>query len=135
MATNHTVYNMGLFNKLGGVLGTQKEMDVEEYMNSEEMENVDIMNEPADFYVKPVALQSEADVAVIQAELQKKNIILLNVGEMQQKRPNTLKGIVDTLKAYTDKTNGDIARLDEAKILLTPTKVKIIKSKKPPMKK
>lgn len=126
---------MGLFNKLGGVLGTTKELDVEEYMNSEEMEGVDIMNEPADFYVKPLALQSEADVAVIQQELQKKNIILLNVADMQQKRPNTLKSIVDNLKAYIEKTNGDIARLDEQKILLTPTKVKIIKSRKPPQKK
>src|SRR5208282_1517710 len=101
---------MGIFNKLGGVLGTQKEMNVEEYMNSEEMENVDVMNEPADFYVKPVALQSEADLAVIQAELQKKNIILLNIAEMS-KRPQTLKGIIDQLKAYVEKTNGDIARL------------------------
>jgi uncharacterized protein len=124
---------MGIFNRLGGVLGTQKEMNVEEYMNSEEMENVDVMNEPADFYVKPVALQSEADLAVIQAELQKKNIILLNIAEMA-KRPQTLKGIIDNLKAYVEKTNGDIARLDEEKILLTPTKVKIIKSKKPAKK-
>ena len=120
---------MGIFNKLGGMLGTSKEMNVEEYMNSEEMENVDVMNEPADFYVKPLALQSEADLAAIQAELQKKNIILLNISEMS-KRPQTLKGIIDNLKAYTDKTNGDIARLDEEKILLTPSKVKIIKSKK-----
>ncbi|MFI5412465.1 MAG: cell division protein SepF [Candidatus Micrarchaeales archaeon] len=125
---------MGIFNKLGGMLGTSKEMNVEEYMNSEEMENVDVMNEPADFYVKPVALQSESDLAVIQAELQKRNIILLNISEMA-KRPQTLKGIVDNLKAYVEKTNGDIARLDEEKILLTPSKVKIIKSKKPAMKK
>lgn len=128
------VYQMGIFNKLGGMLGTSKEMNVEEYMNSEEMENVDVMNEPADFYVKPVALQSEADLSVIQAELQKRNIILLNISEMS-KRPQTLKGIVDNLKAYVEKTNGDIARLDEEKILLTPSKVKIIKSKKPAMKK
>ncbi len=124
---------MGIFNRLGGMLGTTKEMNVEEYMNSEEMENVDVMNEPADFYVKPVALQSEADLAVIQSELQKKNIILLNISEMS-KRPQTLKGLIDNLKAYVEKTNGDIARLDEEKILLTPTKVKIIKSKKPAKK-
>ncbi len=120
---------MGLFNKLGGVLGTSKDMNVEEYMNSEEMENVDVMNEPADFYVKPFNLTSEADVAVIQAELQKRNIILMKVTEMN-KRPQTLKGIVDTLKQYVDKTNGDIAKLNEDQILLVPSKVKIIKSKR-----
>lgn len=125
---------MGLFNKLGGVLGTTKELNVEDYMNMEEMENVDVMSEPADFYVKPVSLQNEQDVQLIQQELQKKNIILLNIAEME-KRPNTLKGIVDSLKTYVDKINGDIARLDNEKILLTPAKVKIIKSKKPAMKK
>jgi uncharacterized protein len=121
---------MGIFNKLGGMLGGTKELDVEDYMNSEEMENVDVMNEPADFYVKPLALSSEADLVAIQAELQKRNIILLNISEMS-KRPQTLKGIVDNLKAYVEKTNGDIARLDEEKLLITPTKVKIIKSKRP----
>ncbi len=125
---------MSIFNRLGGVLGGQQELDVEEYMNSAEMENVDVMNEPADFYIKPLALHEESDLAVIQAELAKKNIILLNIAEMA-KRPNTLKALIDKLKEYVAKTNGDIARIDEVKILLTPTKVKIIKSKKPQMKK
>ena len=75
MATNQAKGDkMGLFNKLGGVMGTSKGLDVEEYMNSEEMEGVDIMNEPADFYVKPVSLQSDADVALIESELQRKNM-------------------------------------------------------------
>lgn len=124
---------MGIFDKLGKTLGASKELDVEEYMNSEEMDNVDVMNEPADFYIKPVALREEADVALIQAELQKKNIILLNISELS-KRPNTLKGLVDSLKDYVAKINGDIARIDDEKILLTPTKVKIIKNRKPAAK-
>ena len=125
---------MGLFNKLGGMIGATKELDVEEYMNMEEMENVDVMNEPADFYVKPVALVQESDVAVVQQELQKKNIILANISELE-KRPNTLKAMIDQLKVFVDKINGDIARLDNEKILITPAKVKIIKSKRPAQKK
>ena len=121
---------MSIFNKLGGMLGTSKELDVEDYMNSAEMEDVDVMNEPADFYIKPVSLQQESDIALIEAELQKRNIILLDISELS-KRPNTLKGMIDTLKEYTNKTNGDIARIGEEKIMLTPAKVKIIKSKKP----
>ncbi|MGC8478358.1 MAG: cell division protein SepF [Candidatus Micrarchaeia archaeon] len=120
---------MGIFDKLGKTLGVSKELDIEQYMNSAEMENVDIMNEPADFYIKPVALKEENDVSLIEDELQKKNIILLNISEMA-KRPNTLTKIVDTLKDYVSKTNGDIAKIDEEKILITPTKVKIIKTKK-----
>jgi SepF-like predicted cell division protein (DUF552 family) len=121
---------MGVFDRLGKTLGVSKELDIEEYMNSAEMENVDIMNEPADFYIKPVALKDESDVTLIEDELGKKNIILLNISEMS-KRPNTLTKIVDTLKDYISKTNGDIAKIDEEKILITPAKVKIIKTKKP----
>jgi hypothetical protein len=120
---------MSIFDRLGKTLGVSKELDVEEYMNSAELENVDVMNEPADFYVKPVALQQESDLSLIEAELKKKNIILLNISVMS-KRPNTLKGMVDRLKTYVKKTNGDIARIDEEKLLITPSKVKIIKTKK-----
>ena len=120
---------MGIFDKLGKALGTTNDLNIEDYMNSEEMENVDVLNEPADFYIKPVTLKSEDDIALIEAELSKKNIILLNVSELA-KRPNTLKGLVDTIREYVNKINGDIAKIDEDKIILAPAKVKIIKSKK-----
>lgn len=87
------------------------------------------MNEPADFYIKPLTLQQESDIQTIENELQKKNIILLNISELA-KRPNTLKGLVDTIRTYVNKINGDIAKIDEDKIILAPAKVKIIKSKK-----
>ncbi len=127
------VYYMGIFDRLGKGLGMGKELNVEEYMNSAEMENVDVLNEPADFYVKPVALKDEADIALIEAELEKRNIILLNIAEMS-KRQNTLKGMIDTLKDYIGKQNGDIAMIDVDKVLLTPAKVKIIKKQKPDSK-
>ncbi|MCL5423563.1 MAG: cell division protein SepF [Candidatus Marsarchaeota archaeon] len=125
---------MGLFDKLGKALGTAGELNIEDYMNSEEMENVDVMNEPADFYIKPLALQQESDLHIIEEELQKKNIILLNISEMD-KRPNTQKTIVESIKEYITKINGDIARIDQDKILLTPAKVKIIKKKRAAQKK
>ncbi len=124
------VYIMGIFDRMGRGLGLSKELNVEEYMNSAEMENVDVLNEPADFYIKPVALKDEADIALIESELEKRNIILLNISEMS-KRQNTLKGMIDTLKEYVGKQNGDIAMIDAEKVLLTPAKVKIIKKQKP----
>ena len=120
---------MGIFEKISRGLGLGKDMNIEEYMDTVEMENVDVLHEAADFYVKPIALESEADIAVIQDELKKKNIILLNVTPIS-KQTNKLKKIIDELKLYAQKTNGDIARIDVDKILLTPTKVKIVKSRK-----
>ena len=57
---------MSIFNKLGKGLGlSTKELDVEEYMNAAEMDDVDIMHEPAEHYVKPVALEQQEDVEQI----------------------------------------------------------------------
>ena len=122
---------MSIFDKLGKSLGISKELDMEEYMNAAEMEDVDVMHEPADHYVKPVSLQQQTDADLIKKELNGGNIVLMNIAEMA-KRPNTLKGVVDDLKDFADKIDGDIARLDTEKILLTPKKIKIIKTKRAP---
>jgi len=121
---------MSIFEKIGKSLGTgSKSIDVEEYMNAAEMDDVDIMHEPADHYIKPVALMQQTDLELIKKELSANNIVLMNITEME-KRPNTLKTAIDDLKVFVDKMNGDIARIDENKILLTPAKIKIIKTKK-----
>lgn len=124
---------MGVFNRLGQAFGSQKEINIEEYMNSVEMEDVDMMHEPADMYVKPVSITSEDEVKPIEDEISKKNIILLDITELS-KRPNTMKNVVTELKKYVDSVNGDIGQIDSARILITPAKVKIIKRKKPMQK-
>jgi uncharacterized protein len=122
---------MGVFDKLGQAFGVSasKELNIEEYMNSAEMEDVDVMHEPADMYVKPVSIVSEDEIKLIQDELDKKNILLLNIEELA-KRPTTRNNVITQLKAYVAKINGDIAQIDESRIMLTPAKVKIIKRKK-----
>lgn len=120
---------MGIFEKISKGLGMSKEMNIEEYMNTVEMENVDVLHEAADYYVKPIALESEGDVSVIMEELKARNIILLNVSPMKRNTAK-LKMIIDNIKSHVSKINGDIARIDEDKILLTPSKVKIVKTRK-----
>ncbi len=120
---------MGVLQNISKALGLNKEMDVDEYMNTVDMENVDLLHEAADFYVKPVALESEADAKVIEDELKQKNIILLNITPMMRNQAK-LKAIVNDLKAFVTRINGDIARLDNEKILLTPKNVKIVKRKR-----
>ena len=123
------VITMGVFDKLGQTFGSAKEINVEDYMNSVEMDDVDLLHEPADMYVKPVSLASEDDVKPIEEELAKKNILLLDMTELN-KRPNTRSSIVAELKRYVDKINGDIGQLDANRVLVTPAKVKIVKRKK-----
>lgn len=120
---------MGIFDKLGQGFGTSKGVNIEEYMNSAEMEDVDLLHEPADIYIKPVTITSEKDVEPIQAEVSKRNIILLDISELN-KRPNTRNAVVASLKSFVEKINGDIGQIDESRILITPSKIKIIKRKK-----
>ncbi len=121
---------MGIFDKLGNAMGSQsKGINIEDYMNSAEMEDVDVLHEPADMYIKPVTASSESDAELIQEEISKGNIILLDISELN-KRPTTRNNIISKLKTYCDKVNGDIGQIDESRVLLTPSKVKIIKRKK-----
>ena len=106
---------MGVLDKLGQAFGVSKGMDIGEYMGSAEMEDVDVLHEPADMYVKPVVIGSEEDLSAIEEELSKKNIILLNIEEIS-KRPNTRNNIVASLKNYVLNLNPDVViirRIDQ----------------------
>ncbi len=117
---------MGFFdNILGGEKTEEAEVpDLEEVMESEG----DVVNPPADFYVKRVDLRNEGDADLALKELSSQNVIILNVTPLS-KQPKRLKGIISKLKTSADKSNGDIALLSTDMILLTPANVKIVKSK------
>lgn len=120
---------MGVIGNLTKALGIAREMNVEEFMTAAEAEDVDVLHKSADFYVKPIALQTENDVNIVREELKQRNIILLNISPLAR-NPAKLKTVVMELKDITVKMNGDIARIDEDKLLLTPANVKIVKRKK-----
>lgn len=121
---------MGILDKVASAFGLGKEQNIEEYLTTAEMENVDVLTEPADFYVKPIVLQKEEDIKVVEDELQKRNVILLKISEIKARYPNKTQQIIQSLKDYVTKINGDIAMIDESRLLLTPARVKIVKPKK-----
>ena len=119
---------MGVFDRLTQALGIKSEMNVDDFMSATEAEDVDVMHKQADFYVKPIALQTDQDIKVVEEELRNRNIVLLNISPIARNAPK-LKEAIEQLRAFTRAFNGDIARIDEDKILLTPTNVKIVKRK------
>ncbi|MEM3791631.1 MAG: cell division protein SepF [Candidatus Micrarchaeaceae archaeon] len=123
---------MGIFDKLGQTFGgkaSREESSIDDYMTSAEMEEVDVLHEPADMYIKPLLLKDENDVRTVQEELGKRNILLLDISEIR-KRPNTANNILAQIKAYVQQINGDIGQIDDTRVLVTPAKVKIIKRKR-----
>ena len=117
---------MGIIEKITSSLGLSKNLDLEDYMDTVEMEEVDVLHEPADHYIIPIALEREDDTRVITEELKKGNVVLLNISRMA-KWPKRLQSVVTALKEHSRKVDGDIARIDNDKIILTPPKIKIIK--------
>ena len=120
---------MGILSGLNKALGLSRDMNVEEFMSAAEAEDVDYLHKAADYYVKPIALQADGDVKIVEEELQQKNHVILNISPMAR-NPAKLKGVIAELKIFVHGLNGDMARLDEDKILLTPHNVKIVKRRK-----
>ncbi|MEM3422184.1 MAG: cell division protein SepF [Candidatus Bilamarchaeaceae archaeon] len=120
--------HMGLFDKIFGKEKSETP-NLEELMNEEG----DVVNPPADFYIKRIDLRNEGDADLVIKELSEKNIIILNVMPIS-KQPNRLKGIIAKLKNNATKINGDISLISKESglLILTPTNVKIVKSKKKP---
>ncbi|MFA5076847.1 MAG: cell division protein SepF [Candidatus Micrarchaeia archaeon] len=116
---------MGILDKILG--GKSEQPEAANIGDMLEMEG-DVVNPPADFYVKRVDLRNDGDADLVVKELAERNIIILNVLPLA-KQPNRLKALIGKLKSYTGKVNGDIALLNPETILLTPGKVKIVKSK------
>jgi hypothetical protein len=120
---------MGVMEKLSSLLGLGKEMNIEEYMDTDELENVDVLHEAADRYVKPIALDNEGDLSVVENELSRGNIILLNFAPIA-KQQTKLRNVIGELKSWTHKANGDVARIGESTLILTPAGIKIVKKRK-----
>ncbi len=103
-------------------------VDIEEFLNNLDVEE-ETMVEEADAYVKPVSLTGDEDTVMVTDELKKGNIVLLNIGDLSKRNAIKLRELVGRIKGVADEINGDIARISTERILVTPSKVKIIKRK------
>jgi SepF-like predicted cell division protein (DUF552 family) len=80
-------------------------------------------------YVKPVKLRSLADVQKVNQELNEGNIVLGDITPLLNRDPQELKRAVDQLKGICRGIGGDIIGIGESKILVTPTNIRIYRSK------
>ncbi len=113
----------GLLEKFKASKG--KDMDVESYLNQLGMEEGDLMEEEADAWVKSIPLDRIVDVESVTKELRQGNIVLLNIAPMYKKNKVKLRQSISELKGTVNDLNGDIARLSEERILMTPSGIKI----------
>jgi SepF-like predicted cell division protein (DUF552 family) len=76
-------------------------------------------------YLKALTLRDVTDVSAIKDDIKKHMILILRVTPLAQKDVEELRKVVEELYSYSQSTGGDIARLGEERIVITPPGVKI----------
>jgi len=80
-----------------------------------------------EIYLKAIPLRSYEDVELIKFEVKAGNIVITNVSPLAKKSMDDVKHAISVLSEYISLIEGDIARLGEERIVLTPKNVKIWK--------
>ena len=80
-------------------------------------------------YVKALPLSDYLDIAKIKNELTFGNVLIVKITPMAEKSIEDVKNAIDELKSYVESVGGDIARLGEERIVITPSPIRIWRKK------
>lgn len=110
------------------ILKKDEGVDIEDFLNKLDDEE-ESLYENADAFVKPITLVRDEDGQAVVNEAKQGNIVLLNIGDLGKRNAIKLKDLVTKIKQGIEEIDGDMARISPEKILITPSRVKIIKRK------
>jgi uncharacterized protein len=82
-------------------------------------------------YLKAMPLRELSDLDNIKTEVKEGNIIILRVTPLASKSIEDVKAAVNDLFQFADSIGGDIARLGEERVVITPKTVRIWREKTP----
>ncbi len=84
---------------------------------------------PAKIYLRALLLRSLDDVEAVKREVKSGNILILRISALAKKSIEDVKQAVDELCQFTEQIGGDIARLGEERVVITPSSVRIWREK------
>ncbi|MDF2954915.1 MAG: putative archaeal cell division protein [Candidatus Alkanophagales archaeon MCA70_species_2] len=102
--------------------------NVEDYVDLDIEEYVELAEEEARSYVKAVELTSLNEMPELKKEIYKGNILILDISLIKQDKITVERAIKDLKRVVAD-VGGDIAGLDDDKIIVTPTGIRIERRK------
>ncbi len=76
-------------------------------------------------YLKAITLRDLSDISALKEDIKKQMILIIRVTPLAQRDLEELRKVVEDLYSYTQSAGGDIARLGEERIVITPPGVKI----------
>lgn len=117
--------SLGFFDK---VIKKDSSVDLEDFLN-----NLDQVQEEtyenADALVKPLLLSTEVDAEAIVREVKQGNLVLADIADLNKRNKAKLKELLGRIKSEVRAIDGDMAGISADRVLVTPSKVKIIKKK------
>jgi uncharacterized protein len=78
-------------------------------------------------YLKAITLRDISDLNGIKEDARKRIILIIRVTPLAQKDTDNLRKAIEDLYNYVKSSGGDIARLGEERVVITPPSVKIWK--------
>jgi len=84
---------------------------------------------PEKIYIKARVLQSLEDLDGVKNEVNAGNIIIVRLGPLAEKSTDDVKKAVNELLDFAQQIGGDIARLGEERVVVTPSFVEIWREK------
>ena len=76
-------------------------------------------------YVKAIPLKQYSDIEKIKSELKAGNILIVKLTPLAIEDIEAVKDAIEELKAYVESVHGDIARLGEERVVITPPSIRI----------
>ena len=110
-----------MFNRREILLGSEKS-GLESTLTEESGEG---NSQEGGMLLKALQLRSADDLQAIQDDVAKRTIVILRVTPLAQKSVEDLKTVVEQLYEFSTSIGGDIARLGEERIVITPPGVRI----------
>jgi SepF-like predicted cell division protein (DUF552 family) len=78
-------------------------------------------------YLKAITLRDMSDLSGIKEDARKHTILIIRVTPLAHKDIDNLRKVIEDLYSYVKSSGGDIARLGEERVVITPPSVKIWK--------
>ena len=80
-------------------------------------------------YLKAFPLRKLSDIDLVKQEVNSGNIMILKISPLASKSVDDVKRAVNELYEFTQTVGGDIARLGEERVVVTPSSVRIWREK------
>ena len=87
--------------------------------------NEEVAEVTGDIYIKAIPLKAYEDVDIIKSEVRGGNVVITNVSPLAKQNIEDVKRAINELNEYAVLIQGDIARLGEERVILTPKSIKI----------